>query len=427
MLKQKKLAILVGGGPAPGINSVISAATIRSTRVGVEVVGIQQGFEWIRKGDGSHTLPLTIENVESAHFLGGSILGISRANPTESQETLENTVQTLVQMGVDKLITIGGDGTAYCAMRTQQTAGDRLRVVHVPKTIDNDIALPPEIDTFGFQTARHVGVGIVKNLMTDAATSPRWYFVVSMGRKAGHLALGIGKAAGATLTLIPEEYPESTMPLDWLVDTLVCSIIKRRKQGYRHGVVVLAEGIIEQLDPNQLAELQAIERNSRGYVRLGEFNLAQAIKRAVHERLSSLGLDDVTLLTKDIGYELRCADPIPFDMEYCRDLGYCAAKYVISGGHSSMVSLQGGHFKPIPFTQLINAQDNCTQVRYVDLHSNRYRVAKRYMTRLRKDEVEDPQKMEEYGALVGLSGEEFKARFAYITQHELPSVPLPCE
>src|SRR3981189_2223502 len=129
-------------------------------------------------------------------------------------------------------------------MRLAEHAGGRLRVVHVPKTIDNDLDLPHGISTFGFQTARHVGVELVKNLMVDARTTSRWYFVVAMGRKAGHLALGIGKAAGATLTLVPEEFTATAgvggVRLRHVVDTLTGAIIKRLSHGRSDGVAVMA-------------------------------------------------------------------------------------------------------------------------------------------------------------------------------------------
>ena len=202
MEHNKNLAILVSGGPAPGINSVIGAATIRARLEGIEVVGLRDGFEWVMKGDIDHVTPLTIDVVSRIHFRGGSFIGISRANPTVNPDHLENTVTSLLRLNVARLITIGGDDTAFSAMRLAQHGGGRIHVVHVPKTIDNDLDLPAHIDTFGFQTARHCGVDIVKNLMVDAKTTSRWYFVIAMGRKAGHLALGIGKAAGATMTLI---------------------------------------------------------------------------------------------------------------------------------------------------------------------------------------------------------------------------------
>ena len=155
----EKVAILVGGGPAPGINSVISAAAIRCALEGVEVLGVQDGFEWLMEGDIEHVHELSIEDVSRIHFRGGSHLGTSRANPTKNPVHLENTVLSLLRMNVTMLITIGGDDTAFSAMKLAEKADGRIRVVHVPKTIDNDLDLPPHVDTFGFQTARHLGVG----------------------------------------------------------------------------------------------------------------------------------------------------------------------------------------------------------------------------------------------------------------------------
>src|SRR6185436_6813428 len=171
---------------------------------------------------------------------GGSYLGIARANPTKDTQLLENTVNALLRLNVTQLITIGGDDTAFSAMKLEERAAGRIRVVHVPKTSDNDLDLPPYVDTFGFQPARHYGVDIVKNLMVDAKTTSRWYIVVAMGRKAGHLAMGIGKAAGATLTLISEEFPRP-IRLKEIIDTLAGAIVKRLSYGRRDGVAVVAE------------------------------------------------------------------------------------------------------------------------------------------------------------------------------------------
>src|SRR5688572_26306625 len=197
MTEKTKMAILVAGGPAPGINSVIGAATIRAALEGIDVLGVRDGFEWLMHGDIEHVTRLTIDAVSRIHFRGGSHIGISRANPTLHPEHLENVVISLLRLDVTRLITIGGDDTAYSAMKVEERAAGRIHVAHVPKTIDNDLDLPPMVNTFGFETARHYGAEIVKNLMVDAKTTSRWYFVITMGRKAGHLALGIGKAAGA--------------------------------------------------------------------------------------------------------------------------------------------------------------------------------------------------------------------------------------
>ena len=206
----------------------------------------------------------------------------------------------------------------------------------MPKTIDNDLDLPPHVDTFGFQTARHIGVEIVKNLMVDAKTTSRWYFVIAMGRKAGHLALGIGKAAGATLTLIPEEFAGRRIRLKTIVDTLVGAIIKRLSYGRRDGVAVHRRGPgAERSIPSDLAELDDVERDAHGHIRIAEVEHRRDPQGAGAGSGSRQFGIKTTIVAKNIGYELRCADPIPFDMEYTRDLGYCAAKYLLAGGNAA--------------------------------------------------------------------------------------------
>jgi len=125
---------------------------------------------------------------------------------------------------------------------------------------------PPHIDTFGFQSARHYGVDIVKNLMVDAKTTSRWYFVVAMGRKAGHLALGIGKAVSATCTIIPEEFPGDTISLSDICDVVEGAIIKRRAMGRSYGVVLLSEALVERFNPDEVAELQDVDRDAQGNI-----------------------------------------------------------------------------------------------------------------------------------------------------------------
>jgi ATP-dependent phosphofructokinase / diphosphate-dependent phosphofructokinase len=423
MTQQKKLAILVGGGPAPGINSVISAATIRGLLEGVEVLGVRDGFEWIMQGNVDHVRPLEIDEVSRIHFRGGSHIGISRANPTLNPQHLENTVISLLRLNVSMLITIGGDDTAFSAMKLEEKAGGRIRVVHVPKTIDNDLDLPPHMDTFGFQTARHIGVDIVKNLMVDAKTTSRWYFVIAMGRKAGHLALGIGKAAGATLTLIPEEFIGQKVKLKAIVDTLVGAIIKRLSYGRRDGVAILAEGLVLSIDENDLAQLEEVERDAHGNVRIAEVNLGEILKAQVQARLKKFGIK-TTVVAKNIGYELRCADPIPVDMEYTRDLGYCAAKYLLSGGNAVMISMQGGHFVPIPFANLIDPETGRARIRLVDVHSTRYAIARRYMIRLRRDDFDDPHELAKFAATAGLRLQEFRDEFGYLIENEPPPLQI---
>ena len=409
----KKTAILVGGGPAPGINSVIGAATIRAILSGAEVIGIEDGFKWIMRGEISHVIPLTIDSVSRIHFKGGSHIGISRDNPTRKKEHLENTISSLLRLNVDQLITIGGDDTAYSAYRVEQVADGRIRVAHVPKTIDNDLDLPLSISTFGFQTARHWGVEITKNIMTDARTTSRWYFIVTMGRKAGHLALGIGKAAGATLTLIPEEFGDRKIKFRQLVDIMVGAIIKRLSYGSKDGVAVLAEGLVEKLDAQDFKALWSVERDDHDNIRLAEINFGEILKSRVQDRLNDFHLK-TTIVAKNIGYELRCADPIPYDMEYCRDLGFMASKFLFDRGSGAMISIQDGHFVPMYFKDIIDPKTRKMKIRMVDIQSESYMVAQRYMIRLKAEDFDDPHELARYAATAGISLEEFRKQFEYV-------------
>ncbi len=421
MRQRKKLAILVGGGPAPGINSVIGAATIRAALEDVDVLGVEDGFEWLMQGNIEHVKPLTIDGTSRIHFRGGSHIGISRANPTTQPELLENAIISLLRLDVTDLITIGGDDTVFSAIKLHEKAAGRLNVVHVPKSIDNDIDLPPDIDTFGHQTARHLGVEIVKNIMVDAKTTSRWFFVIAMGRKAGHLALGIGKAAGATVTLIPEEFNRKPIPFRSIVDTLVGAIIKRLSYGRRDGVAIIAEGVVLSIDPKDLLEVHEAERDEHGNIRIAEVNFGEILKKSVQKRLKEFGLK-TTIVAKNIGYELRCADPIPYDMEYTRDLGYCAAKYLLDGGDAVVVTMQGGNFVPIPFSKILDHETGRARLRLADVHSTRYRIARRYMIRIRRDDFDDPHELAKYAATANLSVEAFREQFEPLIADEPPGL-----
>jgi 6-phosphofructokinase len=312
-------------------------------------------------------------------------------------------------------------------LHLRDLAQDKLRVVHVPKTIDNDLPLGGDTPTFGFETARHVGVRIVQDLYTDAQTTSRWYFVVTQGRQAGHLALGIGKAASATLTLIPEEFPER-VPLARVVDILTGAIVKRLSEGHEWGVAVLAEGLTGRiLEEDMVAERAAAGVTMHGDVRLTDVNLGQLLKSRVLERLRKLpnGTNmQPTIQTQSLGYELRCTDPTPFDMEYARDLGYSATKYLLEGGDSAMVSMLRGAFVAIPFEQMIDPVTKRTRIRNVDRNSISYKIALRYMTRLRRDDFEEGRSLAAIAAAAGLTPAEFAAQFEYVVEGEPPALRI---
>jgi 6-phosphofructokinase 1 len=234
-----------------------------------------------------------------------------------------------------------------------------------------------------------------------------------MGRKAGHLALGIGKAAGATLTLIPEEFGPGKTRLARIVDELAGSIIKRLAYGRVDGVAVLAEGLVEILPPEDLAALTEAERDDHDNLRIAEIDFGRIIKSQVQKRLNALGLKP-TIVSKDIGYEVRCADPVPFDMEYTRDLGYCAARHVIEGGSHALISIQQGHFKPVPFSTIMNPETGRMRVRMVDVESDRYKIAYSYMLRLKRNDFEDPRELAKLASAAKMTPERFREEFGKV-------------
>jgi 6-phosphofructokinase len=421
------LALLVGGGPAPGINGVISAVTIEAIEQGIEVIGFQDGFKWLVKNDADHYRKLTINDVKAVHGRGGSILGTSRTNPAKSETDMNNVLSVLRRLNVGALVTIGGDDTAFSGSQVYLKAGGAVRVAHVPKTIDNDLPLPGSTPTFGFETARHIGVSIVHNLAEDARTTSRWYLIISMGRAAGHLALGIGKASAATLTIIPEEFRGRQVMLDEVCDIVIGAIIKRRTGRANYGVAVLAEGLIEsigeqglaQMDPDHLGRYGHISRDEHNHLRLGEIEFGRMIKDRLTTKLDELGLP-MTLIDKDLGYELRCADPIPFDAEYTRDLGYGAVKFLRSeesARFGAIVSLVGGHLQPLPFEQMINPKTKRMQARKVDVNGEGYECARRYMIRLDQRDFDDSARLSKLADTVNMTSSQFRERFAYLLAH----------
>lgn len=409
------LGILVGGGPAPGINGVIGAATIEARNNGLEVLGFYEGFRHLIAGDVDQHRRLEIADVSRIHFQGGSILRTSRANPTKKSEHLDKVVASLKTLGVRYLLTIGGDDTAYSASQVQARAGHSIAIAHVPKTIDNDLPLPPAIPTFGFQTARHVGVEIVQNLMADAQTAPRWYVVVAMGRKAGHLALGIGKAAAAPLTIIPEEFGDRPVTFKEVCDLVEGAVHKRNALGRDHGVAILAEGLVEHMDPEErdaIFDSEDCERDEHGHIKLDDIEFGKTVRNELRRRFRRRGLK-TGFVNKNLGYELRCADPIPYDCEYTRDLGYGAVRFVLAGGDGAVITFQGGVMKPLPFEEMRDPETGRPKVRMVDVSGESYQVARNYMMRLDASDRQ-PESLARLAAVARTSPEEFLRQFEYI-------------
>jgi 6-phosphofructokinase 1 len=398
--RNQNVGILVGGGPAPGINGVISAVTLEARNRAHTVIGLYEGFQWLMKGETTHVKELDYEDVSRIHFLGGSILNTSRANPTKKAEDLERVIATLDKLEIGYLTTIGGDDTMFAASQVAKQAAGRIRVCHVPKTIDNDLPLPGEIPTFGFETARQLGFELVQNLMEDSRTTGRWYFVVVMGRTAGHLALGIGKAAGATLTIIPEEF-RGPVHLETVCDVLEGAVLKRKGLWNRaDGVAIIAEGLLERVPAEELSAIEGVRitHDSYGHLRLAELDLAYILKTLVEQRFAARGLS-ITIVHKNIGYEVRSAPPIGFDCEYVRTLGYGAVEFLLPQRAEAkevngvLVCLLDGKLQHLDFADLLDPQTGKSRVRLVDVDKPSYKVAREYMIRLEREDLDDPEKL----------------------------------
>jgi 6-phosphofructokinase len=402
--------ILVGGGPAPGINAVISAAATAAVRRGAKVIGILDGFKWIMSGDTDHVVELDEEAVAGIHLRGGSILHTSRANPTRKAEDLEACVKSLEKLGIDHLVTIGGDDTATSASKVAEKAQGRIKVAHVPKTIDNDLPLPTGIPTFGYETAREHATAVVERIIEDCRTTNRWFFIIMMGRSAGHLALGAGKAAGAPVIVIPEEFEKRPIEMEDVVRTLEGAIVKRLSLGRPDGVAIIAEGVASEFDENDPL-LRDVPRDEHGHIRLAEVPLARVLRTAVTDSLASRGVK-VAIGEKDVGYELRCGYPTAFDRDYTLDLGVGAVLNLLSGISSVLVTRQEGRIVPVPFSRIIDPETGRSRTRVVDTSSVSYVTASHLQQRVVQQDLDDPERLAAIAKAAHLSPEEARTRYA---------------
>lgn len=407
----KKLGILVGGGPAPGTNGVIAAVAIEAINAGVVPIGFHDGFEWLAERYTDEWHELTINEVSRIHLDGGVVLGASRRDITRDPEVLENTIAALKKLGIEALVAIGGDDVIRSASAVSDATNGAIKVVMIPKSIDNDLWMPLPVPTLGYETARHAGVGIVQSLMEDARTTGRWYLGVTMGRPTGHLTLGIGKAASATCTIIPEEFNTDVIRLSDICDVVEGSIIKRRAMGRGFGVILMAEALVEYLSPDEVEDLRNVDRDAQGNIRVSEVDLGRKVKGEVERRLEARDVK-ITIVDKTIGYELRCSPPIPMDAEMARDLGYAAVTYLLKGGSGAMITIQGGEFLPIPFKDVLDQSTGAGRRRPVDVNTESYQVARDYMVRLNAKDFQDEAWIENLAEAGKLTVEEFRKRFA---------------
>ncbi len=334
------IGVLTAGGDCPGLNAVIRAVVARALKIGPnEVVGIRNGWEGLMDDE---TRPLDRDDVRGILATGGTILGTSRRDPYVHGDGSKTVRKTLDKNGIEALVAIGGDGTLQTALKL---ANDGVRVIGVPKTIDNDIAATDV--TFGFDTAVQIASEAIDRLTTTAEAHNRVILCEVMGRTKGWIALYAGLASGADAILIPE------VPID--LDEVAKIIKRRHRHGRKHSIVVVAEGV----EPPEKMELAT---DAFGFERLG------GVAYRIAPRLEELtGFETrVTVL----GHLQRGGTPTAFDRVLATRLGSRAAELAVAGESKVMVALHGTQIVPVPL------EEACAGVRGID--PDLYEVAKTF-------------------------------------------------
>ncbi|MGB1748688.1 MAG: 6-phosphofructokinase, partial [Dehalococcoidia bacterium] len=279
--------------------------------------------------------------------------------------------------------------------------------------------LPGDMPTFGYETARHVGSSIVQSLKEDSRTTNRWYFIVAMGRHAGHLALGIGKASASTITIIPEEFPGDTVSLSEVCDVLEGAILKRRVLDRPDGIAIVAEGVASKLHPEDLKNISGVQipRDEYGNIKLADLPFARILRAEIERRFAERG-EAMSIVDLTLGYELRSAAPVPFDIDYTRTLGHGAVSFLtrentdVKTEQGAMICLMGSQLRAVAFEDMRDPKTGKTTVRMVDTNALYYDVARSYMTRLEQSDFEDKEMLGKLAGEAGLQPDAFKRRFS---------------
>lgn len=316
------IIILCGGGPAPGMNTVVCSVAKTFLSNGFRVIGLHGGYSGLFSKS-PRTEELDFLKADAYFNRGGSYLQMSRFKPTDADFENNFNLSLFQDNNVKLLVTVGGDDTASTANRIAKFLELKkypIRNIHVPKTIDNDLPLPNNAPTFGFNSAKDEGAHIAKTIYEDARTSGNWLIISAMGRSAGHLALGIGEATHCPMTIIPEMFNKTEISIDKIIKLTLSAIIKRMILGIEYGTVVVAEGVFHDLDPEDLKSTGVhMTYDEHGHPELGKISKAVMFNDILDKEFQKLGLK-VKTRPVEIGYDVRCQDPIAYDLTYCTEL-----------------------------------------------------------------------------------------------------------
>ena len=370
---REAVAILTGGGPAPGMNSVIGSVAKTFLQNGYRVIGLHEGYTGLFT-ENPRTVDLDYMLADDIFNRGGSYLKMSRFKPTDENFKKDFNIDFFVKNNVKLLVTIGGDDTASTANRVAKFLRDRdyhIANIHVPKTIDNDLPLPVGSPTFGYESAKDQGAAIGRTLYVDARTSENWFIVAAMGRSAGHLAFGIGTACHYPMIVIPEMFNKTEITVDKIVALVVSSIVKRKLMNMDYGAAIISEGVFHNLSQEEIAKAGVqFTYDAHGHPELGKISKAHVFNALIEKKLLELGIKP-RVRPVEIGYEVRCQTPVAFDLVYCSLLGMGVYKLYREGATGCMVYVNpAGEVSPLYLKDLQDPETGKIPPRLVDVNSN---------------------------------------------------------
>ena len=366
----KSIAILTGGGPAPGMNTVVASVAKTFLRDGFRVIGLHGGYSALFI-DQPRMQDLDFLTADEIFNKGGSILKMSRFKPTPEDFDLKFFTDNEVKL----LVTVGGDDTASTANRIAKFLADKhypIANIHVPKTIDNDLPLPNSSPTFGYNSAKAQGCVLATAVMEDARTSENWFVVSAMGRSAGHLALGIAGACHYPMVIIPEFFNRTEITVDKIINMVVSCIVKRKLMGINYGAAMISEGVFHSLSDEEIRNSGIqFSYDEHGHPELGKVSKAHIFNDLLERKVKELGLK-VKSRPVEIGYEIRCHTPIAFDLTYCSLMGMGVHKLFNEGCTGCMVYVdQQGNASPLYLRDLQDPETGKIPPRLVNVDSNK--------------------------------------------------------
>ena len=369
---KQSIALLCGGGPAPGINSVISSVAKAFLYDGYRVLGIHEGYKGLFS-ENPDFQEIDFKLADDIHKRGGSILTMSRYKPKDA----EFNTNFFVKHNVKLLVTIGGDDTASTANRISKFLQENdvhIQNIHVPKTIDNDLPLPDGISTFGYQSAKQEGVRIAQTIYEDARTSGNWFVVSAMGREAGHLAFGIGAASHFPMIIIPEMFNKVPVTFDRIIKLIISAIIKRKLLGIGYGLAIISEGVFHFMTDEEINNSKIdFTFDEHGHPELGNVSKAHIFNILLQNKLKEMGIQ-VKSRPVELGYELRCVQPTAYDLLYCALLGYGVKKLFDEKQTGCMVTTNdSGIVRPL-FLKDVSDENGRIIPRLVDMESGKVKL-----------------------------------------------------